>query len=183
MRWEALFDDIEAQAEAAEAAGLAAEVTDRTRSETAALRLYDRLRPLVGYPLGVAVQGGRVAGRLVRLGPDWLLLAEAPSREVLIRAGALLSVTGAGAHSATPGDQGVVASRLGLGSALRAVARDRAAVLLGLVDGGALHGTLDRVGADFCELAEHPVGEPRRRGSVRAVHLVPFPALSTVRSG
>jgi hypothetical protein len=76
-----------------------------------------------------------------------------------------------------------VFARLGLGSALRAIARDRVQVVIGLLDGSAVTGTVDRVGSDFVEVAEHGPGEPRRRSEVSGVRAVPFAAVAVVRSG
>ena len=66
--------------------------------------------------------------------------------------------------------------------ALRAVARDRApvSVLTGGDDG--LTGTIDRVGADFVELAAHAAWEQRRGPAVRSVLLVPLSAIRLVRA-
>jgi hypothetical protein len=38
------------------------------------------------------------------------------------------------------------------------------------------------VGADFVELAEHPVDQPRRRAAVTAVRAVPLRAVVAVRT-
>ena len=183
MRWQALFDDLEAQVEAAQAAELHAEVTDRTRREVALLRLSDRLRATQGHPVAVMVWGaGAVHGRLLDAGPDWLLLEEAGLREALVPLGAVLAVTGLGARSAVPGSEGEVGRRLDLRWALRGLARDRAGVSVVLRDGTALAGTLDRVGADHVDVAEHPPGEARRAGAVRQVRVVPLSAVSLLRS-
>jgi len=183
VRWEELFDDLEAQVEQADAAELASEVADRTRRELARIRLIDRLRASIGADLVCGTSGaGSVAGRLLDVGPDWLLLGERPHRDSLLPVAAVLSVSGLGARAAEPGSEGKVAARLGLAHALRALARDRSVVTCVLVDGSALSGTLDRVGADFFDLAEHPPGESRRAASVRAVRSVPFGALVVVRS-
>src|SRR6478672_11394228 len=75
------------------------------------------------------------------------------------------------------------ARRFGLGYALRALSRDRATVVISLVgDGPRLLGTIDGVGADHLDLAEHPDGLPRRRENVRAMATVPFAALIAVES-
>ncbi|MDT7570579.1 MAG: hypothetical protein QOE05_753 [Actinomycetota bacterium] len=183
MRWEELFGDLEAQAEQLAAAELQAEVADRTRREVGLLGLVDRLRESQGHPLGLAVWGaGAVHGRLLDAGPDWLLLEEAGRREVLIPLAAVLGVTGVGARTAAPGGQGVVAGRLDLRWALRGLARDRAGVAVVLRDGSTVAGTLDRVGADHVDVAEHAPGEPRRAAAVRQVRLVPLTALGLLRS-
>ncbi len=183
MRWKGLFDDLEAQWDAAQAAELVCEVSDRTRREQALLRLVDRLRPAVGRPLTVTVAGDVVRGRLVDCGSDWLLLEESGSgHELLVPTAAVLGVVGLGDRTATPGTEGAVAKRLGLSWALRGLARSRAGVCLQLVDGSVATGTLDRVGADHLDLAEHGTGELRRPATVRNVRLVPLAALSLVRS-
>lgn len=183
MRWRLLFDDLEAQAEAAHDAELAAEVADRTRREAALVRLRDRLAAAVGAPVTVHLPGGaRVAGLLVDTGVDWLLLEEPGAGEVLVPLATLLGVTGVGATTAAP-DASAVGRRLDLRWALRGLARSRTAVRLVLVDGSVLPGTLDRVGADHVDLAEHGRDEPRRAAAVRQVRLVPLTALVAVRSG
>lgn len=183
MRWEALFGDLEAEFAASEAVELAAEVADRSRREVSRLRLVDRLRPAIGCPVVLATTGATtLTGRLDGVGPDWLLVTEHAGKQVLVAAAAVLSVTGLGARAAEPGNEGPVATRLDLRFALRGLARSRAGVRVTVMDGTAVSGTLDRVGADFVELAEHPAGEPRRVGLVRAVRTIPLSALAVVRS-
>jgi hypothetical protein len=183
VRWESLFADLEGRMEAAEAAELAAEVTDRTRRELARVRLTDRLAPGTGQALTLGVRGaGRVAGRLAGVGPDWLLLREAAGREALVSLAAVTRIGGLPSVSREPGSEGRVAARLDLRRALRGLARDRAGLQVVLVDGEVLAGTLDRVGADHCEMAAHAAGEPRRAGAVRGVEALPLTALALVRS-
>jgi hypothetical protein len=184
VRWEALFSDLEAQFEQAEAAGLSAEVADRTRGELARIRLVDRLRAATGRRLVCTVTGGgTVSGRLLDAGPDWILLSEAPGRDAIVPLAVVLSVTGLGHWAAEPGSEGAVAKRLDLRYVLRAVARDRSPVWCALVDGSTVTGTLDRVGADFVDIAEHPFDEPRRPAAVRAMRSIPLTALAIVRQG
>lgn len=181
-RWERLFADLEARAAALEQADADAELADLVRAQVGELRLYDRLRAAVGRPLGLTVRGaGRVDGVLREAGVDWLLLVDGYRREVLVPAAAVTSIAGLGPHSLAPGSEGRVAARLTLRWALRRVARDRSPVAVTLVDGGDVFGTPDRVGADFLELAEHPVDEPRRAGSVRGVRTLPLAALALLR--
>jgi hypothetical protein len=183
VRWDRLFADLEAQLSEAEAAGRSGEVADRSRGEVARLRLVDRLRPATGQGVGVVTRGGTVHGVLLQVTGSWLLLEEDGGREVLVPVPQVLAVSGLGDRSAEPGSEGAVAARLGLGTALRGLARDRAPVRLVLLGGSDLAGTLDRVGADFVELVEHPGGEPRRRSAVRRAWQVPFAALVMVRAG
>ena len=181
VRWQALFADLDAQFDAAEAADLAAEVSDRTRLELARVRLVDRLRAAVGEPVVVVVPHlGPVHGQLAGFGPDWVLLTESPSREALLPMGAVSTVSGLGPTAAEPGDDGAIAARLGLRYALRLLARDRSVIAVTVTDGRTLTGTLERVGADFVEVAEHPSGEVRR-GAGRAL-TVPFGAIVVIRS-
>jgi hypothetical protein len=148
VRWKGLFDDLEAQFEAAQAAELAGEVAERTRREAALLRLVDRLRAAQGTSVAVCVPGaGVLRGGLLDAGSDWLLPEEPGGREVLVPLPAVLGVTGLGPRAAAP-DDSPVAKRLDLRWALRGLARSRTGVALGLVDGSVVTGTLDRVGAD-----------------------------------
>ena len=73
--------------------------------------------------------------------------------------------------------------RFGLGYALRALSRDRATVAVHLLGHeAAIVGTIDGVGADHLDLAEHPEGTARRRENVTAVTTVATSALLLVES-
>lgn len=181
MRWQALFEDLEAQLEAADRTELDGEVRDRARREASLHRAVDRLRPAAGAALTVTVQGvGPLHGRLVDAGTGWLLLEQGGS-DVLVAWTAVLGVVGLGRATQTPGSEGEVERRLDLAWSLRGLARSRTGLQVALVDGSVLDGTLDRVGTDHVELAEHPAGEQRRAGSVRQVRLVPLTALALLR--
>lgn len=182
MRWEGLFADLEAQAEALERAERAGEVDERTRVEVGALALGDRLRAAVGMPLRIRAAGSvAVAGTVVRVGPDWALVDEGAGRETVLVLAQLVSVRGLARFSATPDSGSVVESRLGIRHALRGIARDRSAVRLHLSDATTVDATIDRVGADFVEVATHAAGEARRRQDVRDAELVPIAHLVAVR--
>ena len=61
---------------------------------------------------------------------------------------------------------------------LRATARRTA---VHLIDGTTADGTIDRIGADFVEIAAHAAGELRRRSEVRDVLVAPLSAVAAVR--
>lgn len=181
MRWQQLFADLGAQFDEAETAAERAESASRARIEAGAVRLAERVAAAVGQPLVLRCRGaGQVSGVLADTGVDWLLVEET-GREVLVAGAAVLSVAGLGRQTAVRAES-AVRSRLDLRWAVRALARDRSAVQIVLEDGGVLVGTVDRVGADFLELAVHPADEPRRPAAVRAVVAVPLEALSVVRT-
>ena len=60
------------------------------------------------------------------------------------------------------------------------MSRDRAVVDLVDIDGTALTGTLDSVGRDYVEVAEHSADLPRRTENVIAVRAVPFAGIAMV---
>ncbi len=179
MRWERLFDDLEAQLLADGRRELDAEVADRTRRERALLGLHERLTATIGgRAISVRVAGvGVVTGRATGVGPDWLLLEERPDLPVLVPFGAIRVVTGLLGAEQT----GAVAKGFTLGAALRAISRDRAVVELVDVDGASLWGTIDAVGQDALDVAEHPADLPRRAEHVVACRTLPFTALALVR--
>lgn len=179
-RWAALFADLEAQAAAQEISERGAEVDERARHEIGNLTFGSRLRAAVGEQVAVRLAGGlSIRGRIVEAGPDWTLLQEEQPREAVVANAHIIEVRGLPRYADVR--MGVVESRLGIRNVLRAIARDRSAVRIHLANNGALDATLDRVGADFLEVAAHPVGEPRRRGYVRGVELVPLAAVVAVR--
>ena len=183
MRWEQLFADLEAQAAEQEAAADQAEAGSRARAEYGRLRLADRLGGSVGGLVTLNCRGaGELRGRLVDRGVDWVLLVDVQERDVLVAVGAVTAVAGLAAATAPAQDDGPVARSLDLRRALRGLARDRMPVHCLLVDGTVLAGTVDRVGADFLELAEHPLDQPRRRAAVTGVRAVPLGAVVAVRT-
>ena len=183
MRWQQLFEDLQSQFEAEELAAERAESASRTRAEVGAVRLGERLAGARGSSLVLAVRGaGNVTGTLVDQGVDWLLLEDGQGRELLVAMAAVRAVGGLGRRTALPEPDGV-RSRLDLRWALRGLARDRSAVQLLLDDGGTLTGTLDRIGADFVEIAEHPGDLPRRSEAVQGVRAVVIGAVAVVRTG
>jgi hypothetical protein len=183
MRWQRLFADLSAQWEEAEASAERAESASRARAEFGSVRLADRLRGAEGARVVLRCRGaGQVTGALTAVGPDWILLTDDRGAEVLVAAPAVLAVAGLGRLTAAPAEEGAVRARLDLRRAVRGLARDRSVVQVVLADGAVVTGTIDRVGADFCEIAEHALDEARRGGAVHGVTAVALSALAVVRA-
>lgn len=178
MRWEALFEDLEAQLEAVAAMDKTSEIQEAVRIERARETLIQRLNPQLNARVEVALLGGaKLHGNLRALGTDWFMLKHGETEE-LIPIGALASWL-----QRTPGDrQEDRKVRAGLGQALRAMVRDRARVSVGGIDGSLLaSGTLDQVGHDFLAVALHDRDEFRRTPAVHGRALVPITAVAWVR--
>jgi hypothetical protein len=179
MRWQRLFADLEAQFAAAGSAAESAESGSRARAEGGSVLLSERLAGAVGLPVVLRCRGaGQVSGVLTEAGPDWLLLSAERGRELLVVTDRVTTVSGLVRRTWAAEERPRV--RTDLRRALRGLVRDRSTVSVALADGGRLTGTLDRVGADFVEIAEHADDEPRRASSVRAVHAVALRALVVV---
>lgn len=150
MRWDALFFDMELQLEAAERRDRVDEVAELTRAERAGIGLVDRLRG--GHDGSVTLglrDGTTVRGTLTGTGSGWVLVSDA-GRERLVPITAVVTVAGLGSTVAP--EPGRVARRLGLGHALRVIARDRTLVHVHVP--GAVHqGRIDAVGSDHMDVA------------------------------
>lgn len=177
MRWDDLFEDLEAQLAAANAADVAADADQRLRLEVGRTTIVARLRAAVGHDVAVGIDDQVIRGRIEGVGPDWVLIGD--GSETLLPLASVGWLQGLG-RASDVGDPGRVWSRLGLRSALRGLARDRAEVRLHHAAGQPVSGTIDRVGDDYLDLAVHPPGEPRRAAAVTAVRTVPLTAVRAV---
>ena len=176
MSWEeelfAYLDDLEGQAAARYHAERAPEIADRGRAEYHAVTLAARLMASVDAEVSLELSGvGAVAGRLARVGKGWCLLRR-PGQEWVVRLAAVTAVHGA-SDRAVPELAWPTAAKLGLEAALRRLADAGEPCSVHLVDGHRHDGALERVGADFLELAA---------GSARRMTLVPLSHLAGVQS-
>lgn len=180
MRWERFFEDLEAEADGVVGAERHAEVADRASREVGRQHLTDRLRVATGREIVIRVTAaGLVRGAIAATGNGWVRLEEMPGGQVLVPLRHVLAISGLGQKADVPGAEGKVGARLGLGYALRELARDRERVVVTLADAGAFTGVIARVGSDFVDIAEaRGPGEPT---GVRALTAVPFDAIALVR--
>lgn len=184
MRWDALFADLETQMAAGQRLDLDAEIMERTRTEEASVELADRLRGSLGRRIVVQLASGSTfEGTLSHAGSQALVLDE-PRHQVLVPYASAVRYLGLSRLAVTEPSR--VRQRLGLGSALRGLARDRAGLSV-LTAGGptgetTLFGVIDRVGRDYLDLAVTREGEERRAANVRQVATIPFAALAGIRS-
>ena len=199
MRWDRLFADLEARFDELADAEAAAESPIASGSPSV------RSGRPSGWPVRSIDRSGCdwPAGRssracCARVGPDWLLLTEGQGRDCLVALTAVTAVEGLTASTgpeisglalrldlrralARPG-QGPVAGRGGDDRMDRRIGRVRCRQSTGPIGSGELTGTIDRVGADFIEVAVHAAWEPRRAGTVRSVALVPLAGIVLVRA-
>ena len=201
MRWDRLFDDLQAQMDAEGQRELELEVSDRTRRERAQVGLHERLIAHRGQRVELRLAAGfLVSGGVVDAGADWLLLDDPGHRSPgaqgragdqrslatfgssLIPFGAIVAITGLGTRSAA-GPGVATAKRFGLGYALRGLSRDRSLGSLTDIGGSVTTGTIDAVGADALDLSEHPADVVRRDANVLARRVIPFTAIVVVRNG
>jgi len=188
VRFDDLFDDLESQLEAelgAERRDLEAE---EERFRIGRLELRDRIAA-APRQLDLTLRGGdRLRLRRMALGRDWLngiVLEGAPAETgALVPLHAIASIgvdADAAAASLRAAPAGDLQARLSFAFALRDLARRRVSVILE----GAMPaaGTIDRVGRDHLDLAEHEPGAPPRLGTVRSWRIVPFSSFDWVRLG
>ena len=190
MRWDELFADIENQLEHeldAEQLGVAVE---EERLRLGRLGLRDRVASMAStdQPLGLVLHGGEnLEVHVDNVGRDWLageMAVGAGSRAIIVPLAAVAGVVpragqleqGLRPASGTP----PLSAQLGLAFVLRDLCRRRSGVEL-VTHAGTCHGTIDRVGRDHLDLAEHDAGEARRDRVVRRIRIVPFEALLLVR--
>ncbi len=181
VRWESLFNDLESQLRSMSSDEEESEISERTRSEQSRLMLVQRLDGQRGNPLGVVTRGGRsLFGVLAHVGSQWIAMG-VENRTVIVPLASIQVLRGLRREVGQP--LSGVQARLGLGSVMRELSRDRAQVSLWLgLPATCCSGVVDRVGADFLELGSVAAGDERRTGSVREVLTVPFASIDTVDS-
>lgn len=193
MRWDHLFDDLESQLEhelGAEELDLLAE---EERLRLGRLTMRERLRAIIPEVIRLTLADGtRLTLTLGAVGRDWIAGEEVresgagPSCVVPTASIAACFVDPAQTRASLAQDAsgaspvGSLAARLGLPFVLRDLCRRRAPLTI-CTSTELVHGTIDRVGRDHIDLAEHDPGVARRDRDVRALRILPIEQLVLVR--
>ncbi|MGP5077471.1 hypothetical protein ACTXKZ_05355 [Brachybacterium alimentarium] len=158
MRFERIFDDLEGRFEHQEREEMRAVAEDLARAERAQLSLADRLRGAGRSVLTLHVGTDlRLEGLVEEVGEAWVALRDPEnSQRAVIPMPAVSLVQGLPAR-ARPAEESLL-SPLGLGSVLRAIARDRSIVRLETA-AGRIMGRIAAVGADSLDVQSLPTGE------------------------
>lgn len=185
MRWESLFVDLEAQLDSEVRRGRAAEIQDMIRVQRSQIRLADRFEGQLGRDIALRLtNGAQERGELRVVGEDWLNLRQA-HRELLVPMWSIVMISGLSQRAQLVADPAQPKRRVTLGSALRAIARDRSAVVARLSstasDPVKITGTLSIPGKDFLEILTHPSDEFSREESIHGSVVVPWSALISLR--
>jgi hypothetical protein len=183
MRWDHLFDDLSAQLEHELLSEQADLEQEEERLRLGRLPLRERLVALrTSAEARVRCRlasGETMTVRLLTVGRDWMAgEAEGAGRAQqavvpFTAIDALLLTPDQAALSLEPvAERSELGARLGIAFLLRDLCRRRAAVTVRTRSGEAT-GTIDRVGRDHFDLAEHDPDEPRRARAVTQVRVIP----------
>lgn len=174
-----LFEELEAEFEASLRREADQQTVAALRAQAAETLLWEALARRVGSD--VAVQAGPrwFRGTLVASYPDFFVIRDRLSRaQYLVRLGPAVSV------ALPPEPQALrllpAPPRYRFILALRELARRREPVRLELADGNDVAGTIEVVGNDHLEIAEHNFGEARRQTALTGRRLLALAAVAVV---
>lgn len=195
MRWDLLFDDLEAQLDQEHRDEERALAVEEERLRLGRLSLRDRLTAMMRADAADAagvhlelVGGHGVALRPLAFGRDWmsseLIDAARNGTQCIVPMAAIAAVLPTRAQldpslEPVPESSARLAERIGLPFVLRDLCRRRAPVRITTLD-GVVHGTIDRVARDHLDLAMHEPGSPRREREVQGYRIVPLPRVLLV---
>jgi hypothetical protein len=158
VRWDRLWADLSAQAEALERVEFEAEVADRVSVEQASVLLMDRVRASLGRHLRCDVTGAPPwRGVLGGYGRDWLALTRTdPShaQTVLVPLSAVRGVTGLARQAVLDDALSPVGRRVTLAMALRHLRDDAHETTLHRSGTPPLRGLVRSVGRDYVDLVD-----------------------------
>ena len=174
-----LFEELEAEFEASLRREAEQQAVAALRAQAAETLMWEALARRVGYDVTVQAGPRWFRGTLVASYPDFFVLRDRASRaQYLVRLGPAVSVT-------LPPEQHTLRllpspPRYRFILALRELARRREPVRLELADGNEAAGTIEVVGNDHLELAEHDFGEAGRQRALTGRRLLALAAIAVV---
>lgn len=175
-----VFDELEGEFDAGLRREAEQEALAAVRAELGATVLWEQLARRIGSETTVLAGARAFRGGVVASYPEFLVLRAIDGTEHLIRYGPAVSVAlSAQPPALRPAPPGA-ARRYQFALALRELARRREPVRVELVEGARCDGTIEAVGSDYLEVAEHDLGEARRRAAVRARRFVGLAAVVAV---
>jgi hypothetical protein len=173
-----LFEELEAEFEASLRREAEQEAVAALRAQAAETSLWESLARRVGTEIVVRAGTRMYRGTLLASYPDFFVVRASNRSQHLIRLSPTISVW-------MPADRQRLrplapAPRYRFVLALRELARRREPVRLELADENAVDGTVQLVGSDYLELAEHDLAEPCRGPSITGRRLVGIAAVVVV---
>jgi hypothetical protein len=175
-----VFDELEGEFEAGLRQEAEQEALAAVRAEVGATVLWEQLARRIGRETTVLAGARAFRGVVAASYPEFLVLPAVDGTEHLIRYGPAVSVAPSAQPPALRPAPPAAARRYQFALALRELARRREPVRVELVEGARCDGTIEAVGSDYLEVAEHDLGEARRRAAVRARRFVGFAAVVAV---
>lgn len=182
MRWDSLFNDLEAQLEEQEHAQLREEIAENTRIERATAELLPTLFGCHGLEMTLRLAGGtEVRAQLGPCANDYICMENARSQWV-IRRPAIQSIALPARSRPAPGHS--TESRTApFATVVRGLLRDRARCsIYGLHGAELATGTLMQVAKDFVRIAVHPSDEYARPERISAQLLIPVESIGWVET-
>lgn len=158
-----------------------ARTAEALRAATSEVRLWQQLSRLIGTRVDVQADAIHVSGQLAASHPDYLVVDCDSGWTHLIRLGAgVTAATAPGVTPTGPTSGGMLARRYRLQAAALELERRREPVRVVLAGGTPATGTIDQVGRDYLQLAQHALGEPRRAHAITARRYLPLAAVTLI---
>jgi hypothetical protein len=175
-----VFDELEAEFEAGLRREADQEAVAALRAGIGATVLWEQLARRVGSEAAASAGYRVLRGIVVASYPEFLVLRGGDGSEHLVRYGSAVSIAMPSAPSRLRPTPAAAVRRYQFALALRELARRREPVRVELADGSRVEGTIEAVGSDYLEVAEHDPGEARRKAAVRGRRFMGFAAVAAV---
>ena len=154
--------------------------TQALRAQLGATVLWEHLARRVGWQVVIRVPGRVLHGTLVASYVDFCAVQAEGAPPIWSASARVCPSACRPARTGAAAGPSPSRTAVPMGLALRELARRREPVMAVLVDGSEVGGTIEVVGQDYVEVAEHDPGEARRETAVRARRVLPMETLTLV---